>query len=284
MSAGTGSSNNERPADPLHQPEGEGGGASKNGSDSGGPRMSFLEHLEELRRRLFRAAMAVLVGLAVSLYFSEKILDFLLAPITSKIGPLAVMKVSEAFMNKMKAGLFGGIVLALPVIFFQLWRFVSPGLYRREKRWVFPVVFFGTTLFLLGGAFCYLVGLPITVTFLADQAKNYQKVITIDSAFSFSAMLLLGTGAVFELPLVIFALAKLGLVTPKFLLRKMDIAVFIIFVVAAVITPTPDMITQTIFALPMIGLYLVGILVAWIAQPKARPDVVSGSDSAGSGS
>jgi sec-independent protein translocase protein TatC len=195
-------------------------------------------------------------------------LKFLLDPVENAMGPLAVIRPAEAFMNKMKAALVGGIFLALPMVFYQLWRFISPGLYRREKRWVLPVMTAGTALFLAGAAFCYKVAMPAAVGFLASQGKAFKSMVTVDSAFSFSTKLLFGLGLVFEMPLVVFALARLGLVSARFLWRKFDIAIFIIFVVAAVVTPTPDVITQTIFALPMIGLYLISIAVAWFARRK----------------
>jgi sec-independent protein translocase protein TatC len=169
----------------------------------------------------------------------------------------------------MKASMIGGLVLALPFIFYELWAFVAPGLYKRERRWVVPVITAGTTLFLVGALFCYSVAMPKAVSFLADQSEEFKSMVTVDAAFAFSTRLLLAMGAVFELPLVVFALAKLDLVTAKFLWKKFDIAIFVIFVVAAVVTPTPDVITQSVFALPMIALYAVSILVAWLAAPRA---------------
>lgn len=257
----------------TEEPQGAGSVPDAEEGVPGAPRskMSFLEHLDELRRRLFRAAIALVIAFAVCLYFSEQLLHWLVGPIEAVLPPgthLAVVRPAEAFMNKMKAAFVGGIVLAIPVVLYQLWAFISPGLYRKEKRWVGPIVFFGTALFCTGVAFCYKVALPSAIGFLVDQSKGFTTVITIDSAFSFSSTLLLGMGAVFELPIVIFALARLDLITAKFLWKKFDIAIFVIFVLAAIITPTPDMITQTIFALPMIGLYLISIVVAYFARPK----------------
>lgn len=234
--------------------------------------MSFLEHLDELRRRLVRVAIAILIALCIAFIFADQILNFLLAPVAHAMGRLAVIRPAEAFMNKMKAALVGGVFLALPVVFHQLWGFISPGLYRREKRWVGPVMTAGTALFLAGAAFCYWVALPTTVGFLASQGREYQSMVTVDSAFSFATKLLFASGFVFETPLVVFALARLGLVTARFLWRKFDIAIFVIFVIAAVVTPTPDIATQTIFALPMIGLYLLSIGVAWIARRRPPPE------------
>ncbi len=229
--------------------------------------MGFLDHLDELRRRLFRAAVAVAIGLALSFYFSDVILTFLLKPVTDAVGQLAVIRPAEAFMNKMKAAMIGGLVLALPVIFYELWSFVAPGLYKRERRWVVPVITAGTVLFLVGALFCYAVAMPKAVGFLAEQSKGFTSMVTVDAAFGFSTKLLLAMGVVFEMPLVVFALAKLDLVTASFLWKKFDVAVFVIFVLAAIVTPTPDIITQTVFAVPMILLYAISILVAWLAAP-----------------
>ncbi|MBP7148913.1 MAG: twin-arginine translocase subunit TatC [Acidobacteria bacterium] len=234
-----------------------------------GGRMPFLAHLDELRRRLFRSALAILAGFLVCWYFSTPILNFLLKPVTDSMGTLSVIRPAEGFLNKMKAALLAGIFVAFPFVFYQFWAFVAPGLYPRERRWVAPIVAFGTALFVAGAAFSYWVAVPSAATFLASQAEGFEQHVTVDSAFGFASKLLLGLGAVFELPLIMFALAKFGAVTPRFLLRKLDVAVFICFAVAALITPTPDVMTMTIFALPMIGLYLLGIAVAFVAAPRS---------------
>ncbi|RMF73423.1 MAG: twin-arginine translocase subunit TatC [Acidobacteria bacterium] len=238
--------------------------------DSAGAQMSFLEHLEELRRRVVRSALAVLVGLLVCYAFSEQILEFLLDPIQGRMGTLSVIRPAEAFLNRVKAAFVGALFVSLPVILYQAWAFVSPGLYPREKRWFLPVVVVGSALFLAGAGFCYEVAMPAAVNFLAEQGEMFDQHITVDYAFSFSTKMLLGLGVVFEMPLVVYALARLDMVTASFLRRRLDIAVFICFLVAAIITPTPDVVTMSIFALPMIGLYLVSILVAWLANPTRR--------------
>ncbi len=248
----------------------EGGGEHGQGAGAGGPRMSFLEHLDELRRRLLFCFVAALVGLVACWFVADDILAFLLGPVAGAMGPLAVIRPAEAFMAKVKASFVGGIFVTLPVFFWQLWAFVAPGLYPRERRWVLPVMAAGTALFLAGAAFCYWIAMPAAVNFLASQGEQFEFHVTVDYAFSFAAKLLLGLGAVFEMPLVVFALARLGLVSARFLWRKLDVAIFICFVVAAVITPTPDVLTMSLFAAPMIVLYLVSILVAFLADPLAR--------------
>ena len=238
--------------------------------EGAGVQMSFLEHLEELRRRVVRSALAVLIGLVVCYAFSEQILTFLLDPIQDRMGTLSVIRPAEAFMNRVKAAFVGALFVSLPVILYQAWAFVAPGLYPREKRWFLPVVAVGSALFLGGAAFCYAVAMPAAVNFLAEQGEIFDQHITVDYAFSFSTKMLLGLGVVFEMPLVVFALARLDMVTAKFLRRRLDIAVFLCFLVAAIITPTPDVVTMSIFALPMVGLYIVSIVVAWLANPSGR--------------
>jgi sec-independent protein translocase protein TatC len=232
--------------------------------------MPFLAHLDELRKRVMRAALGVLVGVAIGYAFADQILDFLLGPVHDGMGQLSVIRPAEAFINKLKAAFVGGIFVSLPWAFYQVWAFIAPGLYPRERRWVVPAVTAACTLFLVGAAFCYWIALPAAIGFLAEQGEQFESNVTVDYAFGFSTKLLFGLGFVFEMPLFILALARMGLVTPRSLWRKMDVATFVCFLVAAVITPTPDVITMSIFALPMIGLYVVGIGVAWIAAPRRR--------------
>lgn len=234
-----------------------------------GAKMGFLEHLDELRRRLTWAALAVLVGFVVAWIFSDRLLSFLLDPITQSMGQLSVIRPAEAFMNKMKAALLGGIFIALPMILYQAWSFVAPGLYPRERRWIVPVITAGSLLFAAGAGFSYYVAVPTAAKFLAEQGTGFQSHITVDSAFSFASKLLLGLGLMFEMPLLALALARFGIVSARGLWKQLDKAIFVIFVVAAILTPTPDIMTMTIFALPMIGLYLLSIGVAWLVQPRA---------------
>jgi sec-independent protein translocase protein TatC len=240
-------------------------------SDAGetGAKMGFLEHLDELRRRITWAAAAVMLGFVVAWIFSDRLLAFLLDPIQQAMGQLTVIRPAEAFMNKMKAALLGGIFLALPMILYQAWSFVAPGLYPRERRWILPVIASGSLLFAGGAAFSYYVAVPTAARFLAEQGSGFQSHITVDSAFSFASKLLLGLGAVFEMPLLALALARFGIVSARGLWKQLDKAIFAIFVLAAILTPTPDMMTMTIFALPMIGLYLLSIGVAWLVEPRA---------------
>jgi sec-independent protein translocase protein TatC len=170
----------------------------------------------------------------------------------------------------MKVALLAALFLSAPFVLYQAWAFIAPGLYPRERRYAFPFVLFATVFFLAGGAFGYYVGFPVASKFLLGIAEEFRPALRISSLFGFQSKIILGLGVVFELPTVIYFLARLGLVTPQFLWRNFKYAILIIFIIAAVITPTPDVVTQCIFAAPMILLYLAGILVAHIFG-RARP-------------
>ena len=169
-----------------------------------------------------------------------------------------------------RVALLAGTLAASPILLWQVWLFISPALYRREKRWVFPFVFFGVVFFLSGCAFAYYEAFPLVVGFLIGVGKPFQAVITINEYVSMASKLILGLGLCFEMPILVFFLARLGIVSERWLLSKFKYAVLIIFIIAAVITPTPDIATQCVFALPMIALYLLGIAIAWIFR-KRKP-------------
>ena len=233
-------------------------------------RMSFLEHLDELRSRLFKCLLAVAAGFFLCWTLSRPLLQWLLQPLTDAFSTLAVIRPAEAFLNRMKAAFVGGVFLSLPVIFYQFWAFLSPGLFSRERRAMLPFLGFSILFFLMGSAFSYHIAMPVAVRFLAEQGMGYEQNVTLDSAFNFATRMILGLGILFELPILIFFLSRLGIVTPRFLIYKFKYAVLVIFIIAAVITPTPDVITQAIFALPMIGLYWIGIAVSWVVEKSSR--------------
>lgn len=235
--------------------------------------MSFLEHLEELRKRLIVCAVAICAAFGVCYYFSAPLLAFLLKPLKENIfkgGDIVYISLTEPFLIYMKAAFFGAVFLASPVVFHQIWAFVSPGLHKHEKRWAWPFLIGGPLLFGAGAAFAYVFLLPMTARFLVDMGSDFRAAITLRSAFSFEFYFLVGMGVVFQMPIVIFVLAKIGIVTPRFLIRNFRWAIVIIFIIAAVLTPTPDMVTQTVFAAPMIVLYGVGILLSMIASPSRK--------------
>jgi sec-independent protein translocase protein TatC len=236
-------------------------------------RMTLLEHLEELRRRIGWSLVAVLVGFLLCWYWAQPIFAWMAVPITQFLPPgekLAFTGLVDPFMLYMKVALLAGIFLASPVVLWQFWLFVSPALYRHERRIAVPFVVSTTAFFLAGGYFGYKIAFPMVVRFLLTVGQDFRQVVTINEYFSMASKVILGLGLVFEMPVLIMLLARLGVVTHCFLLKYFRFAVLIIFIIAAVITPTPDIPTQCVFAFPMIGLYLLGVLVAWIFGKK-RP-------------
>lgn len=240
------------------------------------PRMGLLEHLDELRRRLIKALAAFTVTFFGCWTVSDQIYDFLARPIYRFLpegSHLVFLKITDPFILKVKVAALAGVFLASPWILFQVWSFIAPGLYRKEKRLAAPFVICGSLLFLAGGAFAYYIAFPFAVEFLLGMGSEFQPSITISSYLSFLMTVLLGLGLMFELPTIIFLLTRLGVVTPKLLLRHFRLAVVLIFVVAAIITPTPDVVNLCIFALPTIGLYLVGIAVSHLFAPRPRSEL-----------
>ena len=235
--------------------------------------MTLIEHLEELRARLMWSIVAVFVGFLLCWYWAQPIFAWMAMPITQFLpagDKLAFTGLVDPFMLYMKVALLAGVFLASPVVLWQFWLFVSPALYRHERRLVVPFVTLTTVFFLSGGYFGYKVAFPMVVKFLLSVGKDFRQVITINEYFAMASKVILGLGLVFELPVLIMVLARFGIVTAKLLLKYFRFAVLIIFIIAAIITPTPDIPTQCVFALPMIGLYLLGVLVAWLFGKK-RP-------------
>ncbi len=235
------------------------------------PKMSFLDHLEELRRRLMISSIAIAVGFFLCWAFAERIFGILQAPLTRFLPPgdkLAYTRLTAPFFLYMKVAFFAGLFIASPVILLQLWLFIAPGLYKRERRLAAPFIIFGTVFFVLGGYFGYRFLLPATCSFFVETGKQFKQMITVDEYFSFASTIILATGAVFETPIIIFFLARLGIVTPAFLMQKFKYAVVLSFIIAAIVTPTPDMVTQSALAIPMILLYLIGVAVAYLFGKK----------------
>ena len=237
------------------------------------PKMSFLEHLDDLRRRISYSLIALIVGFLICWRFAPQIFDLIQQPIVQYLPPgvkLAYTRVTSPFFLYMKVAFFAGVFIAAPVILTQLWLFISPGLYPREKRYALPFIIIASLFFIAGGYFGYRVVLPMAARFFVEMGKGFQQVITVDDYFSFASKMVMGMGLVFETPILIFFLSKLGIVTPMFLLKKFKWAVIIIFIIAAVITPTPDMVTQSALAIPMILLYLLGIGIAFVFGKKSE--------------
>ena len=231
----------------------------------------FLGHLEELRRRLISCAIAIGIGFIISYIFSERLFRILIKPLKSLLPEgdrLIFTNLPEMFFAYLKTAFIAGILLAAPFLFYQIWMFIAPGLYQKEKRFAFPFVIFSTLLFVGGALFGYFVVFPFGFKFFLGFADEYiQALPSIKQYFSFAIKLLFAFGIVFELPVVVFFLAKMGLVSPDLLRRKRKYALLLTFVAAAILTP-PDVITQCLMAGPLIILYEVGIIVARFAVKK----------------
>ena len=238
-------------------------------------RMSFLEHLDELRVRLIHSIAALAVGFGVCWGFREPIFHFLTEPLRRAYPGVKFIFTgpSEALILYMKMAFFVGIFVAAPYILYQVWAFISPGLYAHEKAYAVPFIVAGTFFFIGGAGFGHYYLFPITFAFLGEFAGDDMTFMPkVDEYYTFYSWFLLGLGIVFQLPVVIFVLSRIGLVSPRFLIRNFKYAVLVAFVVAAIITPTPDIVTQSLLALPMIGLYLLGVLVAWLfGKPRRVP-------------
>ncbi len=239
-------------------------------------KMSFFDHLTELRKRLIYSLIAVGMGLCVGLYFSQGAYGFLARPMlkalrdakledklvyTSPLGPL------QLFIT---VGLYLGIVIASPYVLYQVWLFIAPGLYRHERRAVLTFITSALFLFLAGMAFAYFVMLPMTLSFLISFQGPFKAMISMNDYFDMTLVILLGLGIVFELPVIIFFLSLFGIMTPRFMWNNFRYAILIIAIVAAVVTPTTDALTMTIFMAPMILLYLLGIGVSALVVRKKR--------------
>ena len=244
--------------------------------EEAGGKMSFLEHLDELRRRLVVSIVSVLAGfLLVAVFFIDQIFAFVMKPLQAILphgGKLIYTEPTEAFMLQLKVAALAGLILAAPVVMWQVWLFVAPGLYAREKRFALPFVVFSSLFFIGGAAFSHYVVFPTAWAFLASFTTEYMEFTPkISSTFSLYARMLLAFGLVFQMPTVVFALARMGVVTAGFLARHVKYAILSIFIVAAVVTPTSDVVTQAMMAAPMIVLYGLSIVIAWLfAKKKPR--------------
>jgi len=244
-------------------------------SQSGDESMGFLDHLDELRRRLIYSAAAIVVGFLICWIFSEQLFLYLsepIAPFLKEGEGLAFTKLADPFLLYMKVAFLASIFLTSPFIITQAWLLISPGLYRKEKRYGIPFIFFSTLFFIGGAAFGYYVAFPRVCGFLLGGGEQFKAIITVREYLSTLNKILLGLGLVFEMPILVFFLARLGLITPRFMIKNLRYAVLLIFIIAAIITPTPDIPTQCLFAGPMLLLYLFSILVALVFQKRKKEE------------
>jgi sec-independent protein translocase protein TatC len=242
--------------------------------ESPGSKMSFLEHLDELRKRLIHSTIALGVAVVLALFFVNQIYAFIMGPLTAVLpqgGQLVYTEPTEGFMLHFRMALLAGVVLAAPAIMWQVWLFIAPGLYANEKKFAIPFIFLSSVGFVGGAAFSHYFVFPFMWRFLASFTDEYTTFMPrIAPAFSLYTRMLLATGLVFQLPTVVFFLAKMGVVTARFLIRNTKYAVLIIFIIAAVITPTADPTGQLLIAGPMVALYILSIGIAAVFG-KRRP-------------
>ena len=249
--------------------------------DGTGGKMSFLDHLDELRRRLIRAFIALGVGLLICLGFIDPIFDFIMEPLAEVLpegGTLIYTDATEAFFLRLKMAALTGLVGATPVVMTQLWLFIAPGLYAHEKKFAIPFIGLATFFFLGGVVFAHYILFPVAWGFFASfgAADEYVEFTPrLQPAFALYVRLVLACGLIFQMPTLVFFLARMGVVSPGFLLRNFKYAVLIIFIVAAIITPTPDPVTMTFMAGPMLALYVLSIAIAWVFR-KRRKDPEDG--------
>ena len=246
-------------------------------------KMTFLEHLEELRSRLVRSALYLAAGFGVCWGFHAQIFHFLTQPLRRAgfTDQFIYTSPAEAFFLYMKMSFFVGIFVAFPLLLWEVWAFISPGLYRHEKLWAIPFIGMGSFFFTAGALFGHFILFPLTFKFLWGFAGDDMRFLPrIGEYWTFYSWFLLGLGAVFQIPVVIFVLARVGLVSAGMLLRGWKWAILGAFVLAAIVTPSADVVTQSALAGPMIGLYLLGVLIAWIFGKKRDRDQEEDEDDA----
>jgi sec-independent protein translocase protein TatC len=246
----------------------------------------LTEHLGELRKRIFIALIAIVIGFGLSFYFSEFIFKILTLPLHSTLrfslekpflsyqekNPglnLVFLAPAEALWMHFKISLISGIVLSSPIIFYEIWRFVSPGLLEKEKKFALPFVIVTTFLFLIGATFCFIIVLPFAMNFLLTyKTENIKPMLSVGRYIDFCLKFILAFGTIFELPVVVLFLTRMGIVTTEFLSKNRKYAILIAFVLAAILTPTPDAFNQTLMAGPIILLYEIGIIASKIFARK----------------
>ena len=235
------------------------------------PGMSLMEHLDELRRRIIHSAIYLGLGFAVAWIFHNPIVEIFQAPLIHIGKSLVFTHPMDALNLYLQASLTAGAILAAPFILYEVWLFIAPGLYQKERRFVIPFMAATVGLFLSGAAFGYFWVLPSAIKILVvDFGHNFTSMITIEDYTGFFLSVILGLGISFEMPILIFFLALFGIVSPRFLWKNIRYAILAVFLVAAIITPSPDPWTMCIYALPMLTLYMIGIGVAWWVHPERR--------------
>ncbi|TAL70248.1 MAG: twin-arginine translocase subunit TatC [Bacteroidetes bacterium] len=232
--------------------------------------MGFLGHLQELRKRVILAMVGIIIGCIISGVFINQLMDWiLLKPATSVHMNLQNLRpFGQAFLY-FKVIFVVGIIIAIPFILYQLWKFIAPGLYLRERKWVSKITFFTSLCFFSGVVFAYFVMIPTMLKFAASfGSSDIKNIIDINEYFSFLSLMLLASGIVFEMPMISYVLSRVGILSPRFLRKYRRHSIVVILIIAAVLTPTPDPINQLIFAMPLFVLYELSILISKIAEKR----------------
>jgi len=236
-----------------------------------GGQMSFLDHLEELRKRIINSLIAIAVAFGVCWWFSLALFKAVSRPINlAGVSSLVASTPTEGFNLQLKLAVMAAIFLAAPFVLGQVWLFISPGLYKHERKYALPFIFFSSLLFVLGGLFGYFIAFPFALQFLIQWEKDMGLTVLINTSeyFDLFIMVELGLAVIFEIPAVIFVLSRIGLVSGPFLLRNTRYAILVSAVIAAVITPTTDIPNMMMMMVPMVGLYLLGVAVAYVFGKK----------------
>ena len=242
--------------------------------DEAGGKMSFLEHLDELRKRIIRSLLFIVGGFIICCFFIQQLFDFIMRPMQQLLPPgqtLVYTEPGEAFVLWIKIAAIGGLILASPGVFTQVWMFIAPGLYQHEKKLAIPFVVLSSFFFVLGAAFSHYVVFPMTWRFFVGFTTDYLTFMPrIAPAFGMYLKLLLGMGLVFQMPTLVLFLARMGVLTARFMVKNFKYAFLIIVVVAALLTPGGDPMSQAAMAAPMLVLYLISIMLAWLFGKKKR--------------
>jgi sec-independent protein translocase protein TatC len=237
-------------------------------------KMPFMAHLEELRTRLIICCIAVGIGFAVSYSFKERVFGLLMRPLATVMSPgqkMIFTALPEAFFSYLKAALLAGLILAAPVILYEMWLFIAPGLYSHERRVALPMVFLSTCFFVGGVCFAYFIVFPFAFKYLLGfETDLVEPLPSMREYFGLASTLLVAFGFIFQLPLILTVLARIGVLTPRFLSKNRKYAVLLFFVVAAILTPTPDIVNQFLMAGPLIVLYEISIVGAKIFGKKKK--------------
>lgn len=258
--------------------------------EEGGAQMTFFEHLVELRKRIINSLIAIAIGAfagVLAVYYSPRFIEFVTRPMLKALAeahlePKLIYTHPAGYLNQIVTmGVYMGLVLASPVVLYQIWLFVAPALYKHEQKAVTGFLFSTVSLFFAGIGFGYFFVLPNVLRFLVSFKGPVQPMISLNEYFDLILMILLGLGLVFELPVLIFFLSLFGIVTPKFLWKNFRYAILVIAVVAAIITPTPDATTMLVFMAPMVGLYFVGIAVSSVVTRRRERRLAAETAGAG---